>query len=119
MAELTLELAAELGERRMLKLESLEDDRCAVLELRRDPIDPRASGERRGRPRDVLRVVAEHDLPVLLDDPERGMPEAAGRDAPLDLGDRQEVEKAPLLVARDEEGLPLPVLTEEALGFDW
>jgi hypothetical protein len=46
------------------------------------------------------------------------MPEAAGRNAPLDLGDRQEVEEAPLLVAWDEEGLPLPVLTEEALGFD-
>jgi hypothetical protein len=46
------------------------------------------------------------------------MPEAAGRDPPLDLGDRQEVEEAPLLVPRDEEGLPFPVLTEEALGFD-
>ena len=46
------------------------------------------------------------------------MPEAAGRNAPLDLGDRQEVEETPLLVARDEEGLPLPLLTEEALGFD-
>ena len=46
------------------------------------------------------------------------MPEATGRDPPLDLVDRQEVEETPLLVARDEEGLPLPVLTEEALGFD-
>ena len=46
------------------------------------------------------------------------MPEAAGCDPPLDLGDRQEVEEAALLVAWDEEGLPLPVLTEEALGFD-
>jgi hypothetical protein len=46
------------------------------------------------------------------------MPEPTGRDALLDLGDRQEVEEAPLLVARDEEGLLLPVLTEEALGFD-
>src|SRR4029077_20856429 len=118
MAELTLELAAELGERRMLELESLEDDRRAALELRPDPLHLRASGERGRRPRNVLRVVAEHDLRVFLDDPERGMPEASGRDAPLDLGDRQEVGEAPLLVARDEEGLPLPVLTEEALGFD-
>jgi len=46
------------------------------------------------------------------------MSEAPGRNAPLDLGNREEVEEAPLLVARDEEGLPLPVLTEEALGFD-
>jgi len=46
------------------------------------------------------------------------VPEAAGRDAPLDLADRQEVEEAALLVTRDEEGLPLPELTEEALGFD-
>jgi hypothetical protein len=46
------------------------------------------------------------------------MPKAAGRDPPLDLGDRQEIEEAPLLVTRDEEGLALPVLTEEALGFD-
>jgi hypothetical protein len=46
------------------------------------------------------------------------VPESPGRDAPLDLGHRQQVEEAPLLVARDEEGLTLPVLTEEALGFD-
>jgi hypothetical protein len=46
------------------------------------------------------------------------MPEAAVRDPPLDLGDRQEVGESPLLVARDEEGFQLPVLTEEALGFD-
>jgi hypothetical protein len=46
------------------------------------------------------------------------MPEAAGRDPPLDLGDRQEVEETTLLVARDEEGFPFPVLTEEALGLD-
>jgi hypothetical protein len=118
MGELTLELAAELGERRMLELESLEDDRRAALELLCDPLDPSGSGERGGRPRNVLRVVADDDLRILLDDPEPGMPEASGRDAPLDLGARQEVEEAPLLVARDEEGLPLPVLTEEALGFD-
>ena len=104
----------------MLELERLEHDRRAVLELRRDPLDLwRCRRTRGGRPRDVLRVVAEHDLRVFLDDPERGMPQARRPvNAPLDLGDRQEVEEAPLLVARDEEGLPLPVLTEEALGFD-
>jgi hypothetical protein len=47
------------------------------------------------------------------------VPQATRRDAPLDLGHRQQVEEAPLLVARDEERLPLPVLTEEGLGFDW
>ena len=46
------------------------------------------------------------------------MTQAARGDAPLDLGDRQQVVEAALLVAWDEEGLPLPVLTEEALGFD-
>jgi hypothetical protein len=38
----------------------------------------------------------------------------ARSDAALDLRDRQEVVEAALLVARDEEGLSLPVLTEEA-----
>ncbi len=39
MAELTLEVAAEIGERRVLELERLEHDRRAALELRRDPFD--------------------------------------------------------------------------------
>jgi hypothetical protein len=102
----------------MLELERLEHDRGALLELSRDPLDLGAPGERGRRPRDVLRVVAEHDLRVLLDDPERWVPQATRREAPLDLGHRQQVEEAPLLVTRDEERLPLPVLTEEALGFD-
>jgi len=46
------------------------------------------------------------------------VPEAALTDSTLDLADRQEVEEAALLVTRDEEGLPLPELAEEALGFD-
>jgi len=46
------------------------------------------------------------------------MPKPARRDATLDLGDREQVEEPPLLVARDEEGFQLPVLTEEALGLD-
>ncbi len=46
------------------------------------------------------------------------MPKPAAGHAPLDLVDREEVEEAPLLVARDEEGLLLPVLIEEPLGFD-
>src|SRR5262249_40329309 len=45
------------------------------------------------------------------------MTEPAFRDAPLDLREREQVEEAPLLVAPDEEGFLLPVLTEEALGF--
>jgi hypothetical protein len=102
----------------MLELERLEDDRGALLELCRDPLDLGAPRERRRRPRDVLRVVAEDDLRVLLDDTERGVPQPTRGDTPLDLGHRQQVEEAALLVAWDEEGLPLPVLTEEALGFD-
>jgi hypothetical protein len=46
------------------------------------------------------------------------VPKASVADSTLDLADRQEVEEAALLVTRDEEGLPLPELTEEALGFD-
>src|SRR6476646_2200741 len=113
MAELALEFAAEVGERRVLELQGLKDDRRPALELLRDPLDPDAPGERRRRPRDVLRVVAQNDRRVLLDDPERRVPEPAGRDPPLDLGDREQVEEAALLVARDEEGLSLPVFTEE------
>lgn len=117
MAELPLELPAEVGERWVLELKRLEDDRRAALELRRDPLDLRGAGERGRRPGDVLRVVAERDLRVLLDDAERRMPEPAGRDAALDLREREQVEEASLLVARDEEGFLLPVLTEEALRF--
>ena len=117
VAELALDVAAEVGEWGMLELQRLEDDRRAALELPRDPFDLRAPRERRRCPRDVFRVVAEDDLRVLLDDPERGVPKPAGRNAPLDLGYRQQVEEAPLLSARHEEGFPLPELTEEALGF--
>ena len=46
------------------------------------------------------------------------MAQAARSDAPLDLGDRQQLMEAALLVAWDEEGFPLPVLIEEALRFD-
>ena len=70
MGELTLELAAELGEGDAGAGE-LEDDRRAALELRRDPFDLGAA-ENEVASTDVLRVVAEHDLRVFLDDPERG-----------------------------------------------
>jgi hypothetical protein len=118
MPELAFELAAELRERTVLQLQSLEDDRGAAFELRRDALHLCASGERRRRPRNVLRVVGKDDLRTVLDDAEGGVAQPAARDAPLDLGDRQQVEKAPLLVARDEEGFPFPELTEEALGLD-
>ena len=83
---------------------------------RRDPLDPGRPRERLRRPRDVLGVVGEDDLLALLDDAERRPAQAAVGDAPLDLGDREQVEEAPLLVARDEEGLRLPVLVEEPLA---
>jgi len=114
VAELAFELAAELGERRMVVLERLEDDRRAAFEVRRDPLGLGRARERRGRPRNVLGVVAEPDCRAFLDDAERGVAQLARSDAALDLRDRQEVVEAALLVARDEEGLSLPVLTEEA-----
>jgi hypothetical protein len=46
------------------------------------------------------------------------VPQPAARDAPFDVLDREEVVEAPLLVARNEEGLLLPVLVEETLGLD-
>src|SRR4029450_12718261 len=77
--ELAFEVTAEVREGGMLELERLEDDRGALLELCRDPLDVGASRERRRRPRDVLRVVAEDDLRVLPDDPERGGPQTTRR----------------------------------------
>jgi hypothetical protein len=118
MAELGLELTAEGRKRGMLHLEGLQDDRRPALELRSDALDPGRSRERLRGPRDVLRVVGEDDLLALLDDAKGGPAEAALGDPPLDLRDRQEVVKAPLLVARDEEGLLLPVLVEEAIRLD-
>ena len=118
MAELGLELPAELRQRRMLQLEGLEDDRRAALELGRDALDAGRPREWLRRPRDVLRVVGEDDLLALLDDPESRPAQASVRDAPLDFGDREEVVKAPLLVTRDEEGLLLPIIVEEAIRLD-
>jgi hypothetical protein len=46
------------------------------------------------------------------------MPKPAAGDARFDVFDREEVVEAPLLVARDEEGLLLPVLVEETFGLD-
>ena len=118
MTELALELAAELRERRMVVLERLEDDRRAAFELGATRSTSAVPENERRRPWDVLRVVAEPDRGALLDDAERRMAQAARGDAALDLGDRQQVVETALLVAWDEEGFPLPVLTEEALGFD-
>src|SRR5262249_58244135 len=103
--------------RRVLELKRLQDDRRSALELRSNPLDVCGPRERRRRPGDVLRVVREHDLPALFDDAEPWMTEPAFRDAPLDLRERDQVDEPPLLVAPDEEGFLLPVLTEEALGF--
>ena len=46
------------------------------------------------------------------------MAKPAARHPPLDLFDREQVVEAPLLVAWNEEGFPLPVLVEEPLGLD-
>jgi hypothetical protein len=118
VAELGLELPAELGQRRVLDLEGLEDDRRAPLKLRRDTLDAGRPREGLRRPRNVLRIVGEDDLLALLDDAERRPAQPAFRDPPLDLCDREQVVKAPLLVTRDEEGLVLPVLVEEAIRLD-
>jgi len=118
VSQLALELAAKGCERRVVKLKRLEDDRRAALELGGDSLDPSRPGEGLRRPRDVLRIVAEHELLALLDDPERRISEASSGDAAFDLGDREQVVEAPLLVAWDEEGPPLPVLVEEPIGLD-
>jgi hypothetical protein len=118
VTELGLEVTAELRERWVLQLERLEDDRRAALELGRDPLDPRRARERLRRPRNVLCIVGEDDLLALLDDAKRRPAEAAVGHAALDLCTRQQVEEAPLLVTRDEEGLRLPVLVEEPLSLD-
>jgi hypothetical protein len=118
MTELGLEATAELGQRRVLQLERLEHDRRAAGELVGDPLDPRRPRERLRRPWNVLRVVGEDDLLAFLDDTEGRPAQTAVGNAALDLGDREQVEEAPLLVARDEEGLRLPVLVEEPASLD-
>jgi hypothetical protein len=102
----------------MLYLQRLEDDGRATLELRRDTLDAGRPREGLGRPRDVLGVVGEDDLLALLYDPEGRPAEPSVGYATLDLPDREQVVKAPLLVARDKEGLLLPALVEEAIRLD-
>jgi hypothetical protein len=102
----------------MLYLQRLEDDGRSSLELRRDTLDAGRPREGLGRPRDVLGVVGEDDLLVLFDDAEGRPAEPSFGYATLDLRDREQVVKAPLLVARDEEGFRLPVLVEEPLSLD-
>jgi hypothetical protein len=99
-------------------LERLEDDRRAALELGRDALDARRAREGLRRPRNVLRVVGENDLLALLDDAERGPAQPTFGDTSFDLCDREQVLKTPLLVTRDEEGLLLPILAEEAIRLD-
>jgi hypothetical protein len=118
VAELGLELSAELGQRRVLDLEGLEDDRRAPLKLRRDTLDAGRPREGLRRPRNVLRIVGEDDLLALLDDAERGPAQPTFGDTSFDLCDREQVLKTPLLVTRDEEGLLLPVFVEEAIRLD-
>jgi hypothetical protein len=118
MPERALELAAEDCEWVVVQLKRLEDDRRAALELGGDVFYARRPRERFRGPGNVLDVVAEDDLLVLLDDSERGVAEAACGNATLDLRDREQVVEAPLLVPRDEEGLPLPVFVEEAIRLD-
>jgi hypothetical protein len=102
----------------MLHLEGLQDDRRAARELRSDTLDAGRPREWLRRPRDVLCVVGEDDLLALFDNAESRPAQASFRDAPLDFGDREEVVKAPLLVTRDEEGLLIPKIVEEAIRLD-
>jgi hypothetical protein len=57
-------------------------------------------------------------LPLRVDEPERRVAEARGRDEALGLGRGEESIEAPGLTALDEERPRLAVLLEEALRLD-
>ena len=71
--ELSLERAAELRHGEVVKVESLNDDRRATLELGCDALDVRRAGEAGRAPGNRLRVVAgDGDLLALFHDPDAG-----------------------------------------------
>jgi hypothetical protein len=87
MAELALEHAAELAERRPGVVEPLEHEGRACLELGEHPSDVGGAAERLRPPRDVLRVGADLELLFRLDEAEAGVPQASRAQKPLDVGD--------------------------------
>src|SRR5215218_7846853 len=101
-----------------MKMESLDDEGGATLELRRDSLDVRRRGEPGWAPGNRLRIVGYWDFLALLHEPDRRVAQARRRDEPLGLGLRQQVVEATLLAPRDEEWPALPVLLEEPAGVD-
>jgi hypothetical protein len=116
VAELALERAAELRERRPAQVQSLEDDRRPVLELREDALDLGRAGERFRPPRDILRVRGDLELGARLGETEARVAKPAGREQPLDILDGEEVVEEAPLGSWDDERLPLPIAVEELLG---
>jgi hypothetical protein len=87
MAELALEHAAELAERRPGVVEPLEDEGRACLEFGEHPSHVGGAAERLWPPRDALRVGADLELLFRLDEAEAGVPQASRAQKPLDVCD--------------------------------
>ena len=113
VAELGLQRAAELSERRPVVVQRLEDDRRALGERRGDAVGVGRSGELGRPPGNVRRILRERDLRAGLDQAEAREAQAAGADQPLDVSGREQVVEATLLPPRDDERLLLPVPVEE------
>jgi hypothetical protein len=118
MAELTLELAAEDGQRLPVDVQTLEDDRGAGFEFGEDAVDVGRPRERLRPPGNVDGVVVEPDLRPLLDETKGRVADSGRADEPLDVGFGQEGVEAPGLCPGDDERLLLPVLAQELLGGD-
>jgi len=118
MAELSFEGSAELREREPVQVQTLEDDRRAILELRKDALNLGRPRERGRAPGKVRGVGGDLEPGSCLGEAEAGVPEPAGGKKPLDLGDRQEIVETTLLRPRDDERLLFPVSVEEFLGGD-
>jgi len=99
-------------------VKSLKDERGACFKLREDAPDLRSAAEGRRPPGKAFRVRADVEFLTRFDQTKRWIAEASRAEKPLDVGNREEVVEASLLVARDDERLPLPVLGEELLRRD-
>jgi hypothetical protein len=74
--------------------------------------------KRSGPPRQIRRVLPDVQIRARLHEAERRVAQSSRRDEATGLDHREQVVEAPLLTARDEEGLRLPVLLQEAGGLD-